>query len=238
MCRAFVLPPLMRCATVPRKGRGSILRARLVDARCPPARTERGRVPSLRPGACRLSRLCATTLCWKLLFAVCRRDVSTVTASAAAAGISGSAYRRSVLYCSSGFAMPDLSLFVVLPREVAGRARRDRLLMRGDVGPNPLYLGFRENPDAAWERARAVWGPENVEHLTHVLLGVALTESGLAYYSATSAGPEQRFAPLLSKQLYQGNVDWGVWHLSADLPWPDLDAEGQERTIFELFATP
>ena len=110
--------------------------------------------------------------------------------------------------------------------------------MRGDVGPNPLYLGFRENPDAAWERARAVWGPENVEHLTHVLLGVALTESGLAYYSATSAGPEQRFAPLLRKQLYQSNVDWGVWHLSADLPWPDRDAEGQERAIFERFATP
>jgi hypothetical protein len=89
---------------------------------------------------------------------------------------------------------------------------------RRHVG-NRSYIGLRVTPEDALVRARqGSWGV--VDKHTYTMLQICFTAAGFLHYATLPGGPQDHFAPVLSKKVYHKGEeqDWNVWHFNMDLP--------------------
>ena len=86
------------------------------------------------------------------------------------------------------------------------------------VTPGRDYVGLRQQPEDAVERAR-LNSTTPVGRATHILLRTIFSATGFARYATLSTDKTQNFAPVLYKKIYNDSTcDWQVWRFHGDLP--------------------
>ena len=93
------------------------------------------------------------------------------------------------------------------------------VLKARQVSGSKNYIGLRENPEDAVERASRLYkGIEDIESQL-VLLHVRFSDDGLAHSTRKCSGKDHGFAPVLHKRVYPyESYDWKAWHFVEDLP--------------------
>ena len=86
------------------------------------------------------------------------------------------------------------------------------------VTPGSDYVGLRQRPEDALERARMI-SAQPVGGDTHILLKTTFSAAGFACYATLLTDQAHKFVPVLHKKVYNDSShDWRVWHFVGDLP--------------------
>ena len=119
---------------------------------------------------------------------------------------------------------PALVLHAVVHQADADTIDAGKMLCLRHAGlhaKNP-HLGLRATPEGACVRAEGLFLATDVATTGYRLLVASLSPQAVARLTATSAGAQNWFAPMLTKRTYAAqrdgsDADWGAWHHHGDL---------------------
>ena len=114
---------------------------------------------------------------------------------------------------------PGLDLYVAVFEDDRGIVDSTGVLKARQVSGSKNYIGLRENPEDALERAKQVYkGVEDVESQL-VVLRVTFSNAGLGHFTKKCAGQDHEFVSVLHKYVYLHDPhDWKVLHFEDDFP--------------------
>ena len=111
--------------------------------------------------------------------------------------------------------MSGLILFAVLNRQDVPACQASGTLPRRLVG-NHDYVGLRESPEGALERAGQVF-KDPITKAGYVIMKVTFSVEGVCHYTVTTSA-EHKFASMALRKTCKDGVDWKVLHFNGNLP--------------------
>ena len=130
---------------------------------------------------------------------------------------------------SSQKARESTALYVVIPKSLQATIAASGFI-KGDSGRS--YVGLRESPEQAFERARLI-NPD-VQPEECMVCAVRFTPLGWMHCTTKMQGT----VPMLHKKIYQHHLDWETWHFNAAIPVEMHDvntSQGLLKVIFHEF---
>ena len=89
-------------------------------------------------------------------------------------------------------------------------------------GPGKSYVGLRESPEQAFERALLI--NKDVQREDCLVCAVRFTPLGWMHCTTKMQGT----IPMLYKKIYHNPLDWEAWHFNAAIPVEMHDANTSE----------
>ena len=119
-----------------------------------------------------------------------------------------------------------LTAYTVVAKVDRPACERAGMVLARYVTPSSEYVGLRQRPEDAVERARMISTSrgETVGRDTHIFLRTTFSAAGFARYALLSTDKAHKFVPMLYKKVYYNSArDWQVWHFQGDLPLAATD---------------
>jgi len=100
-------------------------------------------------------------------------------------------------------------LYTIIPKSETTTIEETGFV-KGDPGKS--YVGLRESPEQAFERARLI--NKDVKSEECMVCAVRFTPLGWMHCTTKMQGS----VPMLHKKIYQDHLDWETWHFNAAIP--------------------
>ena len=127
---------------------------------------------------------------------------------------------------SSQKARESTALYVVIPKSLQATIAASGFI-KGDSGRS--YVGLRESPEQAFERARLI--NKDVQPEECMVCAVRFTPLGWMHCTTKMQGN----VPMLYKKIYIDPFDWETWHFNAGIPVEMRDANTGEVLLNVTF---
>ena len=95
-----------------------------------------------------------------------------------------------------------LTVYTVVPKIDQDTCVNEGFCRARYVSRGATYVGLRQRPEDAVERARQVFDPKPVGTETHIFLKTSFTAAGFAHYATLPTDKAHYFAPVLHKVVY------------------------------------
>ena len=120
---------------------------------------------------------------------------------------------------SSVAASESTVLYTIVPKSETTTIEATGFV-KGDPGKS--YVGLRESPEQAFERARLI--NKDVQPEECMVCAVRFTPLGWMHCTTKMQGT----IPMLYKKIYHNPLDWEAWHFNAAIPVEMHDANTSE----------